>query len=626
MTIRLALLALAVSLWSCGDDDAPPAAPEETVLRPSGELMPWDLSAVVPIDSVRTLSPGTPLYMRTEFANGELADLEMLFVEVVDDFLQPMPVIMVESSDPVLIQLGGIAKGMSGSPIFSEQGTMGAIAYGFTAQDNPPFYFFATPIEWVIGSRGTLPAAKPSATWDGARITPLEIPLVTTGLNGPQLPGGGSFPFGEAVSAGLTQERQQSFEAGRPLAVGLLLGEITGGAIGTISYVDGNRIYGFGHPFESLGPVELPIIEAKVLGEISNLSAPFKFATLNPTVRGVITEDRLPAVRGVLDEEPELVPIRSRYTFPSGSELELTHRMPTVGLDSYTTLGIATSASFSPLYNRVDNDPDHSIRVTTNISFAGTDSVLSRTRLYADPDGRLYSLIGTASGDLSFALSELMTRNDYALQVSEAEVHVEMIPEPRFAQVVEVSADTVTSLGSTLPVSASLRVGRRADREIGLELAVPDTIPPGIYLLEVASAANLVDTGDDFGFFGPPGFGGDEEKLEDVFARLNEPDENIVLKARLTFSAPPPPPEIPEPPPEADGSEGEPGSEGDGSEGDDPGEAPGDVPDLGLGDIPFFGDFLPPDGPPPTVSTEQEVGLYLQGTRSLEIELTIPEE
>ena len=537
MTIRLALLALAVSLWSCGDDDAPPAAPEETVLRPSGELMPWDLSAVVPIDSVRTLSPGTPLYMRTEFANGELADLEMLFVEVVDDFLQPMPVIMVESSDPVLIQLGGIAQGMSGSPVFSEQGTMGAIAYGYTAQDSPPYYFFATPIEWVIGTRGTLPAAKPSATWNGARITPLEIPLVITGLNGPQLSGGGSFPFGEAVSAGLTQDRQESFEAGRPLAVALLLGEITGGGVGTISYVDGNRIYGFGHPFESLGPVELPIIEAKVLGEISNLSAPFKFATLNPTVRGVITEDRLPAIRGVLDEKPELVPIRSRYTFPSGSELELTHHMPTVGLDSYTTLGIATAASFRPLYNRVDNDPDHSIRVTTNISFAGSDSVLARTRLYADPDGRLYSLIGTASGDLSFALTELMTRNDYALQVSDAEVHVEMIPEPRFAQVVEVSADTVISLGSTLPITASLRVGRRADREIGLELAVPDTIPPGIYQLEVASGATLVDDegGGDFGFFGPPGFGGDEEKLEDVFARLNEPDENIVLKARLTF-------------------------------------------------------------------------------------------
>ena len=602
MKIRLALLALAISLWSCGDDDdAPPAAPEETVLRPSGELMPWDLSALVPIDSVRAIPPGTPLYMRTEFANGELADLEMTFVQVVDDFLQPMPVIMVESSDPVLIQLGGIAQGMSGSPVFSEQGTLGAIAYGFTAQDNPPFYFFATPIEWVIGSQGTVPAAKPAATWDGARITPLEIPLVSTGLHGPPAAGGGSFPLGEAVSAGLTQERQESFEAGRPLAVGLLLGEITGGGIGTISYVDGNRIYGFGHPMFGAGPVELPIIEAKVLGEISNLSAPFKFATLNPTVRGIITEDRLPAIRGVLDEEPELVPISSMYTFPSGSELDLTHRMPTVGLDPYTTLSLLTNAFFGPLYNRIEDEPDHSVRVTTNISFTGTDSVLARTRLYAEPDGRLFSLIGAATGDLSFALQELMTRNDYALQVSEAEIQVEMIPEPRFAQVVEVTADTVAGLGSTLAISASLRVGRRADRDVGLELAIPDTIPPGFYRLEVASAANLVDDeGGDFGFFGPPGFGfGDEGKLEDVFVRLNEPDENLVLKARLRFSAPPPPPEIPE------------------------GEAPSDVPDTGLDDIPFFGDFFPPDGSLPTVSTEEDVGLYIEGTQSIEIQLTV---
>ena len=592
MTIRWALLTLAISLWSCGDDDAPPAGPERKVLRPSGELMPWDLSAVVPIDSVRALSAGTPLYLRTEFAHGELADLEMLFVEVVDDYLSPMPVIMVESSDPVLIQLGGIARGMSGSPVFSEQGTLGAIAYGFSQQDSPPYYFFATPIEWVIGSRGTVPAAKPAATWDGARITPLEIPLVSTGRNGP---GGGSFPLGEAVSASLTQERQASFEAGRPLAVGLLLGEITDGSIGTISYVDGNRIYGFGHPFNSLGPVELPIIEAKVLGEISNLSAPFKFAALNPTVRGIITEDRLPAIRGVLDEEPELVPIRSRYTFPSGSELELTHHMPTVGLDSYTTLGLVTSASFRPLSTRIENEPDHSLRVTTNISFAGTDSVLARTRQYAEPDGRLSSLVAMASRDLSGALTELTTRNDYALQVRDAEVHVEMIAESRFAQVVEVSADTVISLGSTLPISASLRVGRRADLEVGLELAIPDTIPPGIYQLEVASAASLVDdTGDGFGFFGPPDVGGDEENLEDVFARLNEPDENLLLRARLTFSAPPPPPEVPE-------------------------EAAGEVPEFELG--PLFGDLIPPEGPQPAVSTEEEIGLYIEGIQSLEIEL-----
>lgn len=135
--------------------------------------------------------------------------------------------------------------------------------------------------------------------------------------------------------------------------------------------------------------------------------------------------------------------------------------------------------------------------------------MLSRTRLYAGPDGRLFSLIGAASGDLSLVLSELMMRNDYALRVRDAEVRIEMIPEPGFAQVVEVTADPVAGLGSTLAISASLRVGRRDDRKIELELALPDTIPPGRYRLEVASAASLADdTEGDFGVWGIRGVRG----------------------------------------------------------------------------------------------------------------------
>ena len=602
MTIRFALLALAMSLVSCGDDDPPPAAPQDPVLRPSGELMPFDLSAIVPIDSVRTWDPGTRLYLRTEFAHGELADLEMRLVQVVDDFLAPMPVIMVESSDPVLIQLGGIARGMSGSPVFTEQGTLGAIAYGFGSQDSPPYYFFATPIEWVIGTQGTVPpAAKAAATWDGARITPLEIPLVSTGLNGPQPSEEVRSLWTQALSAGLTRERQASFEAGRPLAVGLLLGEVTGGSIGTISYLDGNRVYGFGHPFSGVGPVALPIIEAKVLGEISNLLAPFKFATLNPTVRGILTEDRLPGVRGVLDEEPDLVSIRSTYTFASGSQLELEHRMPAVGLESGFALGLVSTAVFNPLANRIENEPGHSLRLTTNISFTGTDSALALTRFYAEPDGYLFVLMAQASGDLSTALAELTTRTDYVLPIRHVEIDVEMIREPGFAQVAEISADTVVSLGSMLDIIVDLRVGRRADRQIGLELAIPDTIPAGSYQLEVGSATSLDDGGEDGGVFGGligignMGLEGGEETLEEVFARLNAPDENTVLKARLTFFEPFfEPPESSEPP----GSGAEPGS------------------DFGPGDS--LGDFLS-DGWAATVSTEQEVGLVIGGTQALQI-------
>ncbi len=506
----------------------------DDVVRPTGELKPWDLSSIVSVESVRSMPTGTPVFLRTEFANGQLADLEMTFVQVVDDFLPPMPVYMVEASDPVLIQLGGIAQGMSGSPIFTEQGTWGAIAYGFGEQDNPPYYFFATPIEWVIGNKGAIPLAKRTATWRGSGISPLVIPLLGTGFNRTLQPDESSL-LSEVMSAGKTQQRQSSFEAGRPLTVGLMLGEVTIAALGSISYLNGNRIYGFGHPMDGVGMVELPIIEAVVLGPISNLSAPYKFATLNPTVRGTLTEDRLPAVRGVLGEGPELIPVKSTYTFSSGYVLELTHRLAT--LDPYTTADLVAEALFSPLVNRVEDEPNHSVRVRTNISFVETDSILARSRLYAEPEGQLLSLIFNASADLGGILSQLMTRDDYAVQMREAEIHIDMLPESRFGKIVGVAADTVISAGSTLSVATSLRVGRREDREIEMAFSIPDTLPAGVYQLEVGSVATLGSDsagggGDPFGFFDP--FGRDET-LEDFFVRVNRIDENVILKARLTF-------------------------------------------------------------------------------------------
>ena len=66
-------------------------------------------------DSVRAMPAGTPLYLRTEFAHGVFADLEMLLVQVVDDFLAPMPVIMVENAEA---EIGTVDR----SPPASERG------------------------------------------------------------------------------------------------------------------------------------------------------------------------------------------------------------------------------------------------------------------------------------------------------------------------------------------------------------------------------------------------------------------------------------------------------------------------------------------------------------------------
>ena len=241
--------------------------------------------------------------------------------------------------------------------------------------------------------------------------------------------------------------------------------------------------------------------------------------------------------------------------------------------------------------------------MATNISFYGSDSTLARSRLYAAPDGRLVASIFTAYGEVSDALAELMTRTDYVLQMREATVQVELIPETRFASVTKVTADTVISLGSTLAVTTALRVGQTQDRDVELALSVPDTLPAGLYQLEVGSVAALGDDGGGiggpetlFGLVSVGNFEGEgEETLDEVFARLNKPDENVRLKARLTFV---------EPPGLVEWGEGE-------------GEG---LPEGG------FDEFLPPDAwfpsaPPAPISTHKDVDLFLQGVQSLEIEV-----
>ena len=65
------------------------------------------------------------------------------------------------------------------------------------------------------------------------------------------------------------------------------------------------------------------------------------------------------------------------------------------------------------------------------------------------------------------------------------------MPESRFARVMAVEADTVAHAGSTLTVTTPLRVGRLRDQTAELALNLPDTLPPGVYQIEVGSLATL---------------------------------------------------------------------------------------------------------------------------------------
>src|SRR5258708_10771889 len=78
---------------------------------------------------------------------------------------------------------------------------------------------------------------------------------------------------------------------GDMISVDLLSGDLSIGAEGTVTEVDGKKIYAFGHRFLAVGQTELPFARAEVITLLPNLAASLQIATPLHCL-GSITQDR----------------------------------------------------------------------------------------------------------------------------------------------------------------------------------------------------------------------------------------------------------------------------------------------------------------------------------------------
>jgi hypothetical protein len=87
------------------------------------------------------------------------------------------------------------------------------------------------------------------------------------------------------------------------------------GADGTVTHVDGNRIYAFGHKFLSLGATELPFTRASVLALLPNVATSFKISASGEWL-GSVTSDLTSAISGELGRRPSMVPVSISVNSP----------------------------------------------------------------------------------------------------------------------------------------------------------------------------------------------------------------------------------------------------------------------------------------------------------------------
>jgi hypothetical protein len=132
-----------------------------------------------------------------------------------------------------------------------------------------------------------------------------------------------------------TATSNQPLRPGDPVGVALVTGDVEFGATGTVTEVDGNRVYAFGHPFYGLGPTQFPMTRAYVHTILPSLFSSSKLASTGEII-GTVQQDRATAIAGTLGAGPSLIPINIKLTSDRGTTK--TFKMSVVNDQLFTPL------------------------------------------------------------------------------------------------------------------------------------------------------------------------------------------------------------------------------------------------------------------------------------------------
>ena len=152
----------------------------------------------------------------------------------------------------------------------------------------------------------------------GTLLRPIATPLVMSGFE----PDVGGSARQRVPRAGIRSDRRQApagLRAGEmpfegPLkpgdAVGVMFvsGDLQLGGTGTVTHIDGDRVYAFGHPMYNLGPTEFPMTRAYVYTVLPSLFSSMKLSTTGEVI-GTFLQDRATAIAGRLGPGPQLIPV-----------------------------------------------------------------------------------------------------------------------------------------------------------------------------------------------------------------------------------------------------------------------------------------------------------------------------
>jgi hypothetical protein len=507
-------------------------------------LLAQSASARDPIVPLQDVHRGMTCTARTVVHGTDISSFDVEVLDVVSDLDGTGARILVQVSGPVVARTG-VAQGFSGSPVFcrGRDGTIGnAGAISATIGQYGNDVALVTPIEQMLN----MPVQPPSGVRKAPALLraakPLASPLVVSGL-APSLGRLLERAAREhdralvAVPAGpLATFAPQPLVPGASLAVGLSSGAVAASAVGTVTYRDGDTVYGFGHPLDGAGLRALLLQDAYVftvvdnplgIGEVSS----YKLAAPGHTP-GTLTNDAPAGVVGTVGAAPQTVPLDVRVrdldrgvTVHQHTELvdEIDLGDPN-GQNLFATIAAAAVAQgVEAAFDGAPAQETGHFCLTTYVRelrrplrFCNryvTDGIVA-------PEFLPLPLALTMGGAVEGALLPLQEARFAALHITRIEASATVERGLRLATIRSARVTPrVVRPGRRIRVALRVRMLRGPLRTVRFTTRVPRGLPPGPRTLAITGTP----VGDGFGeglfeFFGEESSGG-AQTMADVVAR-----------------------------------------------------------------------------------------------------------
>jgi hypothetical protein len=488
-------------------------------------------SAVTPMMPVEEVRPGMVGVGRTVFNGAVIEEFQAHILGTLQNVVGPRRSLILARLEGGPLADTGVIAGMSGSPVYIDGRLIGAVSYQLgqfpkepiagitpiaemtdaTALDARPRASRPVALDWPASPqalfqvwRDGLGLARPFAEQPGdltvlasggdvtsrlgTLLRPITVPLVSSGFaSGVLAPMMSAFsdqgfvPISGDGRAAHATRAEAPLAPGDAVGVALLSGDFSLGATGTVTHVDGDRVYAFGHPLYNLGPTEFPMTRADVLTLLPSLFTSSKLASLGEVI-GTVQQDRATAIAGRLGAGPQLIPLS--VTLNSEHMPSRTFAFGLVKDQTFTPLlTYLAVANVLTSYERQVGAATFTVRGTATIRKHGD---IAFEDIFAGDQPA-----AGAAAYVAAPLTLLMRNTTDVVDVERFDLTIDATEEPRTARIERVWLDTPRPRsGGDVEVRVQLRDWRGHESIHRVPISLPANVSGPLQLL-VSDGARL---------------------------------------------------------------------------------------------------------------------------------------